>query len=147
MNQQAKDKLVKEIFIECRPETLFSFFTDADKMKRWMGQHVLLEPKLGGKFRIDLNGNDIALGEYMEIVPNEKVVLSWGWEKSKLVPPGSSKVEFRLQAQDHGTLLILSHYDLPLEEIESHVKGWTHFMKRLLASAGDPDPQPIRDSK
>ncbi|MGG1513877.1 SRPBCC family protein [Paenibacillus oryzisoli] len=141
MNQQANDKLIKEIFIECRPETLFSFFIDAEKMKRWMGQHVLLEPKLGGKFRIDLNGNDVALGEYMEIVPNEKVVLSWGWEKSKLVPPGSSKVEFRLQAQDQGTLLMLTHYDLPIEEIEPHVKGWTHFMKRLLASAGNPDSQ------
>lgn len=48
------EKIVKEIFIECRPETLFSFFTDPDKMMRWMGRHVLLEPSIGGKYRIDI---------------------------------------------------------------------------------------------
>ncbi|SFJ42019.1 Uncharacterized conserved protein YndB, AHSA1/START domain [Paenibacillus sp. UNC496MF] len=124
--------LTKQIFIECRPETLFAFFTDPDKMIRWMGRQVLLETRIGGKFRIDLNGSDIAMGEYKELVPNERIVMTWGWERSKLVPPGSSTVEFRLAPQDNGTLLTLTHYDLPsAEEIASHAKGWTHFMGRL----------------
>ncbi|MDQ0115857.1 SRPBCC family protein [Paenibacillus harenae] len=134
------DTIKKEIFIECRPETLFSFFTDPDKLVRWMGRHVLLDPSIGGKYRIDVNGSDIAMGEYKEMIPNEKIVMTWGWEKSKIVPPGSSTVEFRLTPKDNGTLLVLTHYDLPGTEVASHVQGWTHYMSRLQLIAQGQDP-------
>ncbi|CAG7652496.1 SRPBCC domain-containing protein [Paenibacillus allorhizosphaerae] len=136
----SSDTIKKEIFIECRPETLFNFFTDPDKLVRWMGRHVLLDPSIGGKYRIDVNGSDIAMGEYKEIVPNEKIVMTWGWEKSKLVPPGSSTVEFRLTPKDNGTLLKLTHYDLPASEVASHVQGWTHYMPRIQSIAQGQDP-------
>nr|WP_308637416.1 SRPBCC family protein [Paenibacillus silvisoli] len=139
-----EDTITKQIFIECRPETLFSFFTDPEKLVRWMGRHVLLDPSIGGKYRIDINGNDIAMGEYKEIVPYERIVMTWGWEKSKLVPPGSSTVEFSLQPQDNGTLLQLTHYGLPTSEVASHVQGWTHYMPRIqtVAQGGDPGIDP-----
>jgi uncharacterized protein YndB with AHSA1/START domain len=140
MNQPNSDTISKEIFIECRPETLFSFFTDPDKMVRWMGRHVLLEPNIGGKYRIDVNGHDIAMGEYVEIVPYEKIVMTWGWEKSKIVPPGSSTLEFRLTPKDKGTVLYLTHYDLPAEEVPSHQQGWSHYMPRIKAFAEGQDP-------
>ena len=57
--------------------------------------------------------------------------MTWGWEQSKVVPPGSSTVEFRLTPKDNGTLLVLTHYGLPATEVASHVKGWTHFMPRI----------------
>ncbi|MGM0881804.1 MAG: SRPBCC family protein [Bacillota bacterium] len=136
----SSDMITKEIFIECRPETLFSFFTDPDKLVRWMGRHVLLEPSIGGKYRIDVNGSDIAMGEYKEIIPNEKIVMTWGWEKSKLVPPGSSTLEFKLTPKDNGTLLLLTHYDLPATEIPSHQQGWAHYMDRLQLLAQGQDP-------
>ncbi|TFE25541.1 SRPBCC family protein [Cohnella luojiensis] len=132
--------ITKEIFIECRTETLFSFFTDPDKLVRWMGRHVLLEPSIGGKYRIDVNGSDIAMGEYKEIIPNEKIVMTWGWEKSKIVPPGSSTVEFRMTPKGNGTLLQLTHYDLPESEIASHQQGWTHYMARIQSFAQGQDP-------
>ncbi|MDF2681285.1 MAG: hypothetical protein K0R47_2475 [Brevibacillus sp.] len=131
MTPLQSEQIVKEIFIEARPETLFTFFTDPDKLVRWMGRQVLLEPKIGGKYRIDINGSDIAMGEYVEIVPYEKIVMTWGWEKSKVVPPGSSTVEFRLTPKDNGTLLVLTHSGLPAEEIPSHQHGWTHYMARI----------------
>jgi uncharacterized protein YndB with AHSA1/START domain len=140
MNQTDHDVIKKEIFIECRPETLFSFFIDPDKMVRWMGRHILLEPRIGGKYRIDVNGSDIAMGEYLEITPFEKIVMTWGWEKSKVVPPGSSKVEFRLTPKENGTNLVLTHYDLPVEEIPSHQQGWAHYMPRIKQFAEGQDP-------
>jgi uncharacterized protein YndB with AHSA1/START domain len=136
----SSDVITKEIFIECRPETLFSFFTDPDKLVRWMGRHVLLEPIIGGKYRIDVNGSDIAMGEYKEIIPHEKIVMTWGWEKSKTVPPGSSTVEFRLIPQDKGTLLFMTHYDLPESEVASHIQGWSHYMPRLQSIAQGREP-------
>ena len=140
MNQMNSEKIIKEIFIECRPETLFSFFTDPDKMVKWMGRHILLEPRIGGKYRIDVNGSDIAMGEYLEIVPYEKILMTWGWEKSKVVPPGSSKVEFKLTPSEKGTRLVLTHYDLPVEEIPSHQQGWSHYMPRIKDFAEGKDP-------
>jgi uncharacterized protein YndB with AHSA1/START domain len=146
MNQlNHNDMITKEIYIECRPETLFTFFTDPEKMVRWMGSHILLEPKIGGKYRIDVNGSDIALGEYVELVPNEKIVMTFGWERSKMVPPGSSTLEFRLTPKNNGTVLVLTHYDLPVEEIPSHQEGWAHYMTRLqtLAEGQDPGIDPM----
>lgn len=96
-----------------------------------MGRHVLLEPKIGGKYRIDINGENVAIGEYKELIPNEKVVLTWGWEDSEVMPPGSTTVEFLLKPQYQGTLLILNHYDIPVEKVLTNQKGWTHYIDRI----------------
>ncbi|MNR68077.1 hypothetical protein D3C85_1924240 [compost metagenome] len=57
-----------------------------------------------------------------------------------MVPPGSSTVEFRLTPKDNGTLLELTHYDLPATEVASHVQGWTHYMPRIQSIAQGQDP-------
>jgi uncharacterized protein YndB with AHSA1/START domain len=147
----ATEPLRKEIFIECSPETLFSFFIDPDKMVRWIGRHVLLEPKISGKYRIDIDGENIALGEYKEIIHNEKIVMTWGWEGSDIMPPGSSSVEFLLQPRNNGTLLQLIHHNIPEEKSSSNSDGWTHYMDRLKRlSQGEPigeDPWSKNDNK
>ncbi len=123
----------KEIYIQCKPETLFSYFTDPSKMQQWFGTDILLEPAVGGRFRIDLNGHDVALGEYLEVDPFKRIVMTFGWEKSKLVPPGASKLIIELIPEQEGTKLIFIHADLPNEEEKvSHEKGWQQFLQRLL---------------
>jgi uncharacterized protein YndB with AHSA1/START domain len=133
---------VKEIFIECQPETLFSFFTDPDKMVRWMGRHVLLEPVIGGRFRIDFNGRDVVLGNYIELIPHEKVVITWGWSHMEDLPPGSSTVEFRLLEKENGTLLVLTHSGLPAAKMPTHSAGWLHYTSRLQTVVLGRDPGP-----
>ena len=140
MNQNLNESIRKEIFINCRPKILFGFFTDPEKMVRWMGRHILLEPRIGGSYRIDVNGQDIAKGEYLEIVPYEKIVMSWGWKDSEILPPGLSTLEFRLIPKDSGTLLVLTHYNLPQEKVQSHLDGWIHYMTRLLTLTEGQNP-------
>lgn len=151
MNQNLNESIRKEIFINCRPQILFGFFTDPEKMVRWMGRHILLEPRIGGSYRIDVNGQDIAKGEYLEIVPYEKIVMSWGWENLKILPPGSSTLEFLLIPKDSATLLVLTHYNLPQEKVQSHLDGWIHYMTRLqtLTEGQNPgiDPWSIINTK
>jgi uncharacterized protein YndB with AHSA1/START domain len=36
-------------------------------------------------FRIDYNGTDIVRGEVVEVVANERVVVTWGWEAAGAV--------------------------------------------------------------
>jgi len=131
MTLQQNNQITKEIYIECSPKTLFSFFIDPEKMMKWMGRHILLEPKIGGKYRIDINGQDIAIGEYKEITPFEKIIMSWGWNDSSIMPPGSTTLEFHLIPKNNGTLLKFIHSNIPEEKMPSNNKGWNHYMVRL----------------
>src|SRR5919202_3658228 len=78
----------REVRVEARPETVFEFFTDADKMTRWMGQTAELEARPGGGFHVDINGRWIASGEFLEVVAPSRVVFTWGWEEGSAVTPG-----------------------------------------------------------
>jgi len=139
MTLQQNNQIIKEIFIECSQKTLFSFFIDPEKMQKWMGRHILLEPKIGGKYRIDINGKDIAIGEYKEILPYEKIIMTWGWNDSPIMPPGSTTLEFLLMPKDNGTLLKLIHSEIPEEKMPSNNMGWTHYMVRLKALSEGKD--------
>ena len=123
------------IRIEAEPTTVFEFFTDPEKMVRWKGTKALLEPHPGGVYRVDVNGQ-VAVGEYLELVPPERVVFTWGWEGNEGLPPGSTRVEITLTADGDGTLVRLLHTELPTEESAvQHGQGWDHFLGRLQIAA------------
>lgn len=52
--------LRREIFIEAAQATVFSFFTDPDKMARWMGTSHRLDPKPGGIYLVEVNATHTA---------------------------------------------------------------------------------------
>ena len=108
------------------------------------GVGVTLDPRPGGVYRVDMNGRDVARGEYLEVVPNRRVVFTWGWEGSSL-PPGSSTVEVTLIPDGDGTIVRLSHMGLTDEQRVEHAKGWEHFMARLTIAVegGTPGPDPL----
>lgn len=132
--------------IAASPETVFEFFTDPDKMIQWMGRSADLDPRSGGVLRCDINGRDVALGEYVELEPPRRLVFTWGWDsEDPVTPPGSSTVEVELTPEGEGTLLRLTHRDLPsAESAEKHRGGWQHYTERLAISApgGDAGADP-----
>ena len=139
------DVIERQIRIAARPETVFSFFTDPDKMTRWKGKSATLDPRPGGIYRVDINGRNVARGEYVEVVPHSRVVFTWGWEgDSSPLPPGSSKVEVSLIPDGDGTIVRLRHLGLSPEQRQAHAEGWEHYMPRLAlaAAGGDPGPDP-----
>ena len=135
-----------EVRIDARPETIFDFFTDPDKMVQWMGRSHDLDPRPGGVFRCDINGRDVASGRYLEVDPPRRVVFTWGWEsEDSVTKPGSSTVEVDLEPAGEETLVRLTHRDLASEEQRSgHRHGWEHYFERLgvSASGGDPGADP-----
>jgi uncharacterized protein YndB with AHSA1/START domain len=137
--------LERQIRIAARPETVFAFFTDPAKLIRWKGVHAELDPRPGGIYRVEINGRDIVLGKYVEIVPFSRVVFTWGWEgENSSLPPGSTTVEITLFPDGEGTIVRLRHLGLPPEQREVHAQGWDHFLPRLgLVAAGlEPGPDP-----
>jgi uncharacterized protein YndB with AHSA1/START domain len=138
---QNEDVLERELRIAARPETVFAFFTDPARMLRWMGKDVLLDPRPGGIFRNDVDGQYVARGEYLEVVPHSRVVFTWGWEgEGSETPPGASTVEVTLVADGEGTILRLRHSGLSAAERASHGQGWDHFLPRLAAVAEGREP-------
>jgi len=67
-----------ETQIAASPETVFEFFTDPDKMIQWMGRSADLDPRSGGVLRCDINGRDVALGEYVELEPPRRLAALHG---------------------------------------------------------------------
>jgi uncharacterized protein YndB with AHSA1/START domain len=128
-----------EIMIEAPPETVFEFFVDPRLMQRWLGGHAVLEPRVGGRFAVDIGDNHVR-GSFLDLQPPERVVFTWGWEGSDIVPPGSSTVTFVFEAKEGGTLVRLMHSDLPTEEDHRHLQGWNHYLGRLTKAAIGVDP-------
>jgi uncharacterized protein YndB with AHSA1/START domain len=99
-----------------------------------MGVSAELDPRPGGRYRIEVESGRVAVGEYRQIDPPHRLVLTWGWEQSETVPPGSTTVEITLAPKGSGTLFRLRHLGLPDEGArESHQEGWTMYSERLVA--------------
>jgi uncharacterized protein YndB with AHSA1/START domain len=120
--------------IAAAPATVFSYLVDPAKFVTWMGVGAELDPRPGGKFRIDADGGNIASGEYREVDPPHRLVMTWGWEHSEAVPPGSTTVEITLVPEGSGTILRLRHTGLPSEDArQRHLGGWTMYTAKLTA--------------
>lgn len=126
----------REMSIAARPETVFAYFIDPERIVRWMGTTAELDPTPGGTFRIDYNGKDIARGEFVEVDSPRRVVFTWGWEASgDETPPGSSTVEVTLTPDGDGTRVHLRHSGLKAEAVDGHAVGWDQFLPTLVEVA------------
>ena len=103
-----------ELRIAARPETVFAYFTDPTRLIQWMGVEATLDPRPGGVCRIDVTGGAVMIGEFVEVEPPRRLVLSWGWEKGWFETPSSSTlVEVAFTPDGEHTILHLSHGRLP----------------------------------
>jgi uncharacterized protein YndB with AHSA1/START domain len=143
---EQRNAVEREVRIAARPETVFAFFTDPEKVVQWKGSQAELDPRPGGIYRVEINQQAIARGEFVELDPPNKLVFTWGWEGQEAgqgehaVPPGSSRVEVSLEPDGEGTLLRLRHLNLPEQSREIHGQGWDLYLGRLAEVAGGGDP-------
>ncbi len=133
----------REMTIDADTATVFAFFTDPERLIRWMGVSANLDPKPGGLLLIQVVNGFTARGEFTEVVPVSRLAYTFGWEGSRHnVPPGSSLVEIDLLAKNGSTLVRFNHSGLPPEAIPGHTDGWDHYLARLALAAGGVDPGP-----
>lgn len=133
----------RTITIAAAPDTVFRLLTDPNEYVRWKGQRAEFDPRPNGGFRVLFpNGTDIVAGKFVELVPERRVVFTWGWEGNEHVPPGSSTVEIDLEPAGTGTRLHLVHRGLPVPAIARHAEGWDYFLPRLIAVGAGRSPDP-----
>lgn len=137
------------VAVAASPAAVWECFTDPFAMVRWMGVDVVLDPNPGGELRVEVNGRDVAAGEFVEVEPPEHLQFTWGWEGDAEVVPGSTTVDVTFTAGAHGTIVRLRHSDLPDAQAERHRAGWRHYLQRLgvAAAGGDPGRDPWLDAE
>ncbi|GAB3477029.1 SRPBCC family protein [Amycolatopsis cihanbeyliensis] len=138
------DVVEQTVRIEARPETVWEFFTDPELLAQWWGP-AEVEPRPGGLLRVPmLDGpRPVMRGEFVEFVPYERIVFTFGWEDTPGAPaidPGASLVEVTLVPEDGGTVLTLRHSGLPAELTGETGAGWAGLLRGLSRVAGAPRP-------
>jgi uncharacterized protein YndB with AHSA1/START domain len=138
----ASDSIHYEMTIEADQASVFAFFTDPERLVRWMGASANLDPQPGGLLLIDVTDTVVARGKFTEVLPVSRLAYTWGWEGNKTVPPGSSLIEIDLERKNGATHLRFKHSGLPPEAVPSHRDGWNHYLARLALAASGHDPGP-----
>jgi uncharacterized protein YndB with AHSA1/START domain len=126
------------------PATVYAYLTDSDRWAQWQGAEATVDARPGGLFKMRMGTGQTARGQFVELVPGRRVVFTWGWIDNPAIPPGSTVVEIECLPDGEGTLVRLTHRNLPPGEIPLHRLGWEHYLPRLgtLVQGGDPGPDP-----
>jgi len=136
-------ELVREILIDATPETIWPFLVEPERHVDWLGTVADIDPRPGGTYRVLVGGQNAGVGEYVDVVPNEKVVFTFGWEQEgNPIRPGSTTVEISLHPEGEKTRVRLTHRGLPDDAVGDHTHGWDHYLGRLAVSATGGDPGP-----
>jgi uncharacterized protein YndB with AHSA1/START domain len=131
--------------IAARPSIVFEALTTADGLAAWWGPDdgpVTLsevDARLGGAFRVRFRTDDgtehEASGEFLELTPPRRVVMSWRWtmngdsdERGR-----TSRIEIDVAPTIEGVELTFTHADLvSAESALGHQDGWSGSLDKLV---------------
>ena len=132
--------MVHEIELALPQDEVFEFFTDPQRLVRWIGLSASLSPVPRGLFRFEVQPGQFCEGAYVDVKPPTFVSFTWGWtDPAWNLPPGSSLVSVQLTPADGGTRVRLTHDQLPGELRAIHDEGWATFLARLSAAIAGTD--------
>jgi uncharacterized protein YndB with AHSA1/START domain len=144
MTTKSAEKTSLEIkrFINAPRARVYAAWTDPVQLKEWWGPkevrtlNIVADTRVGGKYRWDLvnqEGEKMSVfGEYLELVPGEKVVFTWKWDDDEAWENYTSQVSVEFSDRGGGTELRLRHIQLPSEESrDRHNGGWNSVIDRL----------------
>ena len=123
---------------------VFALWRDPESVRAWMcpAPDVSITEldwpfEVGRAYRLvmDVGGADVAFsGEFLEIVPGERVVLTW---RSTRTDERPTRVTVEFTEARASTLVRLTHELLPTEEsAEDHREGWEAILLRLAEVVG-----------
>jgi uncharacterized protein YndB with AHSA1/START domain len=73
-------ELFREVLVDASPATVFEFLTLPEKHVQWNGTEAELEPRPGGVYRVLVAGTHRSEGKFVEVIPNERIVFTFGWD-------------------------------------------------------------------
>ena len=134
------DAAPETVRIAAAPETVWSFWTEPERLAEWWGVGATVEAQHGDEYRVEMGEGPVMVGNFVELDPPRRLVFSFGWEANAAgepMAPGSTTVEVTMQPDGADTVLVLRHFDMPVSHSADHAKGWAYFLgERLAAVAG-----------
>jgi hypothetical protein len=142
-------------FIPAPRARVFTAFTNADDLAKWLGPgpceclRTNVDARTGGSFDVRMkmfDGTEADIrGEYLEVKSPSRLVFTWRWEGTKNCLPGISQVTVDLVEVDNGTDVQLMHERLanPVER-DNHTQGWLGSIEKLskLCAPETAKPEP-----
>ena len=134
--------------LKAPPARVYKAFLDADGLAKWLPPHGFtckvhhVEPRVGGTFRMTFTnfsggGGHSFGGEYLELVPNEKLRYSDKFDDPNL--KGDIQVEVLLRKVSVGTEIHITQSGLPdVIPVEACYLGWQDSLTQLAALV-EPD--------
>jgi uncharacterized protein YndB with AHSA1/START domain len=144
--------IVQERVLEAEPEQVFAAWSDPESLAVWMcpgeltGATAEVDFRVGGRFRIVMHGRErdyAQHGEYLEIDPPKRLVLSW---VSEWVPAGEAATRLTLTLEPEAggrTRLVLVHDGLPpTDSYAGHPDGWSSILTKLASALAATRKEP-----
>lgn len=126
----ASDAFEGSILIEASPDEVFRYFTVPEAIVAWMGDRATVDPQPGGCFLLHFEER-VVEGRYVEVVCPSRIVISWGRQGSKELPPRASTLTVTISREGDATRVSIVHTGLPPGERERHALGWQFYLARL----------------
>ncbi len=139
MGDAGAETVEQTVRISARPETVWKYWTDPQRMCDWWGTAAELDPRPGGRWTVEMDHGPVMTGEYLELDPFDRLVLSFGYrpdDGSPPIAPGSTRVEVTFVEEAGDTIMTLRHSGIPRAFAGLHAAGWTSHMPDLIAAAG-----------
>jgi uncharacterized protein YndB with AHSA1/START domain len=111
------------------PAEIWSALTQPDRVRRWLAEVLdgAIEP--GGEFTFRWNGDDAQTARctVVQFDPPRTLELTWGFVGE---PPSVLRIDLS-PAEGGGTLLLLDHRQLPLNQAVGYAAGWHAHLSAL----------------
>ena len=118
--------LERTVTICAQRATVYRYFTDSERWAAWWGEGSRIEPHPGGRVEIRYPNGITASGEVVELVEDERIVFTFGYDSGEPIPAGASRVAITLADAEAGTRLELRHELADAGARDAHVPGWRY---------------------
>lgn len=126
-----------EVEIGAPARVVYAHLVEPELLLNWIAVEAQVEPVVGGVVRWRHENGDTMRGRFVELVPDQRLVFSYGWDDDLMgVPPESTIVEIDLTEADGRTRLQLTHRGLAGAVADQHRAGWMYFLERMSDVAG-----------
>ncbi len=110
-----------ERLMTCAPATVWEALTTPEGLARWMQSEAVVEPRVGGRFRLAFHGGEHVMdGQITAWSPPD--LLEYTWPEAQA--GGDSLVRFELSPQGEGCRLVLIHTLKAGGDLADFASGW-----------------------
>lgn len=136
LKQQTNESLQIKRRLNAPIQDVFDAWVNPTSLQQWMCPPgntvdlVELDVRVGGALRIHIDCEDLyysATGEYLEILPPERLVFTWVAEQTQF---RRSVVTVELAERGNQTDLLLTH-QMPAGSVSLHQNGWPGILDHL----------------